>query len=127
VERQAAMREELRRGEVVGDLFEPLQNLRRSVEAVEKGATPEDTVEGLQMVIDQFNTAFEKLGLEEVPGKGATFDPNLHEALSLVPITDAALDGVVLEVFSPGYRIGSRLIQPARVLVGQLQESVGEA
>jgi molecular chaperone GrpE len=125
--RQAAMREELRRGEVVGGLFEPLQNLRRSVESVEQGASADDTVAGLLMVIEQFDTAFEKLGIEEVPGKGATFDPNLHEALSMVPTTDAALDGVVLEVFSPGYRIGSRLIQPARVVVGQLQESVGDA
>ncbi len=77
-----------------------------------------DNLTGLDMVIGQFMTAFEGLGLEEVPGKGARFDPNLHEALTMMPVMDPALDDVVVEVFSAGYRVGTRLIQPARVVVG---------
>ncbi len=122
LQRQAAAREERRRGEVVSSLFDPLQNLRRSIDAAQKGATVEDTVEGLEMVVHQFMGAFEKLGLEEVPGKGSTFDPNLHEALTMMPVTDPALDEVVIEVFDAGYRIGKTLIQPARVIVGRYTE-----
>lgn len=124
--RQASYREERRRGEVVGTLFEPVENLRRSVEVVRKGASDE-LAQGLELVLAQFMEAFQKLGLEEVPGKGAKFDPKLHEALTLVPVTDPALDGVVVEVFDTGYRIGSNLLKPARVIVGQLQEGLGEA
>ncbi len=122
LERQAAVKEELRRGEVVASLFEPVQNLRRSQEAAARGASAEDTAEGLKMVLSQFMAAFEGLGLEEVPGKGARFDPNLHEALTMIPITDPALDGVVIDVFAAGYRIGNRLITPAKVIIGQLPE-----
>ena len=122
LQRQATAREERRRGEVVSSLFDPLQNLRRSITAAQKGASVEDTVEGLEMVVHQFMTAFEKLGLEEVPGKGSTFDPSLHEALSMMPVTDPALDDVVIEVFDAGYRIGKTLIQPARVIVGRYTE-----
>lgn len=123
LERQAALKEEMRRGEVVAGLFEPVQNLKRSIDSATKGASLEDTVKGLQMVQGQFMDAFRKLGLEEVPGQGAKFDPNLHEALTMMPVSDPAMDDVVIEVFSAGYRIGSRLIAPARVVVGRLADA----
>lgn len=129
--RQASLKEELRRGEVVGTLFEPVENLRRSIEAIRK-AGGDDTVAGLELVLHQFIESFNKLGLEEVPGKGSRFDPNLHEALTAMPVTDPALDGVVIEVFDTGYRIGSRLLKAARVVIGQYPEdapsdTIGEA
>ena len=74
LERQAALKEEMRRGEVVAGLFEPVENLKRSIDAATKGASVDDTVKGLQMVQSQFMDAFKKLGLEEVPGQGAKFD-----------------------------------------------------
>jgi len=127
LERQAALKEQMRRGEVVVALFDPVQNLKRSVDAASKGASMDDTLKGLHLVQAQFMDAFKKLGLEEVPGEGARFDPNLHEALTTVPVTDPAMDEVVIEVFSAGYRIGSRLIAPARVVVGRLVEGAAEA
>ncbi len=127
LKRQAAVQEELRRGEVVSGLFEPVENLRRSLEAAKKGASNDDTIQGLELVLKAFMDSFGKLGLEEVPGKGAAFDPNIHEALTTMPVADAALDQVVIEVFAAGYRIGSRLIRPAKVIVGAYQEPVGEA
>lgn len=127
LKRQAAVQEELRRGEVVSGLFEPVENLRRSLDAAKKGASNDDTVQGLELVLKAFMDSFGKLGLEEVPGKGAAFDPNIHEALTMMPVPDAALDQVVIEVFAAGYRIGSRLIRPAKVIVGTYQDPVGEA
>ena len=115
------------RGEVVAALFEPTQNLRRSIKATRSAGVPEDLVGGLEMTLHMIMEAFQKLGLEEVPGKGSKFDPNLHEAIAMTSVTDPALDGIVLEVFSTGYRIGSRLIAPARVVIGQRSESAGEA
>ena len=117
--RQAALKEEVRRGEVVATLFEPVQNLQRSIDAGQKGSSMDDMLTGLEMLQNQFMEAFKGLGLEEVPGKGTRFNPNLHEALSLVPVPDASLDEIVIEVFSAGFRIGSRLITPARVIVGE--------
>ena len=118
LERLSAEKEEIRRGEVVSALFDPLQNLRRSKEAMERQGVDEGHTKGLDMVIRQILTAFEKLGMEEVPGKGAKFDPNLHEALTAMPVQDPALDEIIVEVYEAGYRLGSRLIRPARVVVG---------
>jgi len=96
-----------------------LENLRRSLPSLKQGSSVEDTSAGLEMVVQQFMSGFQALGLEEVPGEGAKFDPNLHEALSVIPVPDPALDDVIVSVFSAGYRIGTRLICPARVVVGQ--------
>lgn len=127
LERQAAVEAERRRGEVVGVLFEPAQNLRRSLDAMRKAGVQVEFISGLEIVVHQIMNAFHSLGLEEVPGKGAKFNPSLHEALTSMPVADPALDNVVMEVFSVGYRIGSRLIAPARVVIGQYQEPAGEA
>jgi len=127
LERAAALREELRRGEVVTTLFEPVQNLRRSVDAAKKGGTIDDLVKGLEMVLQQAMDGFQKLGLEEVPGAGARFDPRIHDAITTIPVSDPALDNVVMQVFSVGYRIGDRVIEPAKVIIGLHDDAGDEA
>ena len=127
LERQAVVKEELRRGEVVSSLFEPVENLRRSLDSLRRGASAEDTATGLDLVFKEFMSAFGALGLEEVPGKGARFDPKIHEALTTTPVMDEALDQAVVDVFAAGFRIGSRLIRPAKVIVGAYTAPIAEA
>jgi molecular chaperone GrpE len=114
IERQARIAEEIRRGEVVQTFFEPVENLARSIEA----AKGEPVESGLRMVHAQFLDALKRLGLEEVPGVGAPFNADIHEALATLPVQDPEQDGKVLQVYSHGYRIGSRLIRAARVVIG---------
>ena len=113
--RQAEFQRTMQRGESVAKMFEPLDNLKRSLDAIDDG----DAKDGLKMVVSQFMSALEELGLEMLHPEGSPFDPNLHEALSVVPVADEAQDGVVIEVFSAGYRVGSRLLKPARVVIGK--------
>lgn len=114
LERQARLTEEIRRGEVVQSFFEPVENLQRSIDAAR--GQPVET--GLRMVHAQFLDALKRLGLEEVPGVGAPFNADVHEAIATQPVEDAALDGTVVQVYSTGYRIGTRLIRAARVIIG---------
>lgn len=113
--RQAQFQREIQRGEILAKMFEPLNNLQRSLEVV----TDPDGRKGLEMVIHQFMEAFRELGLEMFSPDGMPFDPNFHEALSVVPVEDPEQDGMVINVFSAGYRVGSRLLQPARVVIGK--------
>ena len=117
--RQAKFQRELQRGETVAKMFDPLDNLTRSIESV----SDRDTKEGLKMVAHQFMGALSELGLEMLNPEGAKFDPNEHEALSVLPVDDPAKDDAVIEVFSAGYRVGSRLLKPARVVIGKFEES----
>ncbi len=123
LEDRASFAEELRRGEVVASLFDPVENLHRSLEA-SRGQPAE---EGLRIVYQQFMGALHALGLEEVPGAGARFDPAVHEAIATQPVQDADQDNVIQTVFAAGYRIGKRLIRPARVVIGSYSPPVAEA
>ena len=79
------------------------------------------------MVLHQFEEALKKLGMEEVPGVGTPFNPNLHEALALSPVTDPEQDGKVLMVHADGYTVNGKVLQAAQVVVGKYQEPAGEA
>lgn len=116
-QRQMENRETRRRGEVVKILFEPLENLRRSHASIEKNDP--DMAVGIGMVIKAFMKGFTDLGLEEITPDGQKFNPNEHNALMMQPTPDPALDEVVLQTYSVGYRIEGLVLQAAQVIVGK--------
>jgi len=121
---QADQRAERKGAELVEKFFEPVQNLKRSLQA--GTGDPASLVEGLKMVAHQFQSTLASLGLEEVPGVGAPFDPAIHEAIAVAPVTDKAQDGRVVVVHASGWRVGTKVLQPAQVVIGKL-ESPAEA
>jgi molecular chaperone GrpE len=76
-----------------------------------------DLAEGPMLVIAQkFRSGLEKFGLTAIGEKGDVFDPNLHEALVQVPTPDVTVN-TVADVIAQGYKIGDRLLRPAKVAV----------
>ena len=60
----------------------------------------------------------EKEGIERIQAKDQLFDPNLHEAVAAVETeSSGATANTVVQVLEPGYRLGGRLLRPARVVV----------
>ena len=69
---------------------------------------------GVEMIMTQFNTTLEKLGITEIEAMGQTFDPNIHNAV--MHIEDENLEkNVVAQVFQSGYRRGDRILRHAMV------------
>jgi molecular chaperone GrpE (heat shock protein) len=62
-------------------------------------------------------------GAERIAAEGERFDPALHEALGVLPVSEPALDGRVVKEWLRGYRLGSRVLRPARVMVGKQMPS----
>ena len=120
----AEAKAEKRAGQVVERFFEPVQNLRRALDQQDVSAA--DLRTGVQMVLKQFVTRMEELGLAEIPGVGAPFDPQVHDALAQMPVPSPEQNGKVIEVYATGWKVGDRVIQPAQVIVGIYQEP-GEA
>ncbi len=85
--------------------------------AVESGVKdPATLIPGVKTVLENFVKALSNLGCEVVPGKGAPFDPHVHEALSVAPGPE---DDTVLEVFQAGFTLHGKLVRPARVIVSK--------
>ena len=88
-------------------------NLER---ALKQETADEAYAKGVQMIMNQLKNVLEKLGIEEIPAQGETFDPNVH--IAVMHIDDEELgENVVAEVFQAGFRIGDKVIRHAMVKV----------
>jgi len=73
---------------------------------------------GFKSVADSLQSAVGKLGLVAYGEKGDVFDPKIHEALSATYSPDVTEDTCV-EIFQPGYKVGDKILRPARVAVAE--------
>jgi len=101
---------------LVRELLPVLDDLERALGAAE--VHDEATVvEGVRLVQRALAEQLAREGLEEIVAEGA-FDPHLHEALLSQP-GEGAEPGTVLQVVQKGYRLGDRVLRPARVVVAE--------
>lgn len=84
--------------------------------AAERSDNVEALRRGLEMIGDTFAKELENLGVSRFSAKGEKFDPALHEAVAQQPDENVP-EGVVSAEWSCGYRLGDRLLRPARVVV----------
>ena len=101
---------------LVVDLIPVLDNFERTISHVEAGATVESLVAGIKAVERQFKSVLESQNVKRVQSVGEPFDPELHEALGTEPNSELPDDTVSLEI-EPGYKMGDKVIRPARVKV----------
>jgi molecular chaperone GrpE len=99
---------------LVNELLPVLDDLERALAAAEEHeeAKLED---GVRLVHRSLVDALQKEGLAEIETDGA-FDPNVHEALLSQP-DDEKEPGQIVDVLQKGYRLGDRVLRPARVIV----------
>ncbi len=106
---------------LVKELLPVLDDLERALAAAEEHeeATLE---EGVRLVHRELADALAREGLAEIETNGV-FDPHVHEALLSQPSDQD--EGSVLEVVQKGYRLGDRVLRPARVVVAAPREDDG--
>ena len=112
------------KGRVLKEMLPVVDNLERAIEHATATAGSNAIVEGVQLVLRQFLTAFERLEVSPVEAAGQPFDPNLHEAISQQD-SDAP-PGTVVQVLQRGYRSGDRLLRPALVVVAKAKSPPAE-
>jgi molecular chaperone GrpE len=96
-----------------------VDDLDRGILAAKQHAESQDVVTGLELVRRSLLTRLGQLGVTHAPARGELFDPDRHEAVALVPVTDPAQDGRVIDVMREGYLIGEATLRPAGVAVGK--------
>jgi molecular chaperone GrpE len=97
-------------------LLPVLDNLERAVEQAGEGSNGTALLDGVRMVLRQFDEALRALGLSPIPTLGEPFDPTLHEAIAGEERSDVDRDTVVDEL-QRGWRLHDRVLRPAQVRV----------
>ncbi len=98
---------------LVKELLPVLDDLERALEAAAEHEEAK-LEEGVALVERQLRSTLAKEGLEEVDTEGH-FDPHVHEALLAQP--SEADEGDIIQVLQKGYRLGDRILRPARVVI----------
>lgn len=110
------------RAEVLLELLPVIDNFERALASLENsGGDAESLRHGVELIHKQFKDALTKFGLEPVESVGQTFDPHLHEAVTIEP-TDKHKENTVIEEFQRGYKLGEKLLRPAKVKVASSPE-----
>jgi len=86
--------------------------------AKEENASVESITEGLEMTDKVFISTMEKFGVESIHPDGEAFNPEFHEAVTMVPMPDKD-SNTVLEGVQTGFTLNGRLVRPAMVVVVQ--------
>ena len=108
----------------IASLLPALDNLNRA--AASADAPRESILEGIRSIASTFEAALTNAGVEPIQSVGEEFDPELHEAVDTAE-TGSEMDGKVIEEYSRGFRMGDRLLRPARVKVGRSSTQAREA
>ena len=83
--------------------------------------TDANLVGGIKMVLGELKKAFESEGIKKMDVVGKPYDPQTAEAIAVIPAKPEQ-DGVVLEEVQMGFLMDDKVLRPARVVVGKMQE-----
>lgn len=113
----------------VKELLPVLDSLEKAVESTEGHEVHNEEVvtrikEGVDMTLDMFTRAMEKFNVQQINPVGEPFDPQQHEAMSMVPSAEAEPNSVIA-VMQKGYTLNDRVVRPAMVMVAKAPEPEG--
>ena len=103
---------------VLKDLLQVRDSLERGLQIDPESVTVDSLIEGQQLTLKMLDKVMQDHHLEEIDPAGEPFDPELHEAMTVMPSPEHE-ENTVLEVLQKGYRLHDRLIRPAMVVVSR--------
>ena len=121
MEREKARVMEADRTQLAQVLLEAVDELERALAAAGDATGP--LVDGVRLTLASLEKKVAELGAVRICVLGQRFDPHVAEAIDLVPVSDGAQDDVVVQEVRAGYRIGDRVLRPARVRVGRIAQA----
>ena len=101
------------------ELLPVIDNLERALEAAPEGEQAVKPIaEGVELTLKSFSDALKKFHIEVVDPVGEPFDPQFHQAMSMVENPDVE-PNTVTHVMQKGYTLNGRLVRPAMVMVSK--------
>jgi molecular chaperone GrpE len=108
------------REEVIKEILPVMDNLERALSSTQGDAS--GVVEGVKLVLRQFQSVLERFEIKAFSSVGEVFDPSRHEAISQIETSEAPA-GTVFREMQKGYVMGTRLVRPALVAVAKAPPS----
>ena len=107
------------RDDATGDVLIKIVPVLDVIEQALKMIDDEKVAKGVKMIEDEITKLLASYNVTEIEAEGKDFDPKYHEAIMQAPAEKGELCDTVKEVFQKGYKMGDRVIRPARVIVNK--------
>ena len=107
------------RDDATGDVLIKIVPVLDVIEQALKMIDDEKVAKGVKMIEDEITKLLASYNVTEIEAEGKDFDPKYHEAIMQAPAEKEELCDTVKEVFQKGYKMGDRVIRPARVIVNK--------
>lgn len=105
---------------IIKDLLPVIDSLEQAlgIESEESGVSHESMKQGIELTLQLLMNTLEKSKVMQINPEGENFDPQQHEAMSMVE-QEGMPSGTIIQVFQKGYLLNDRIIRPARVIVAK--------
>jgi molecular chaperone GrpE len=104
---------------IMKDLLQVWDSLERGLGVTGESPTIESLVEGQELTLKMLEKVMQGHNLEVIDPLGQPFNPEFHEAVTVLPSADVE-ENTVIEVLQKGFRLHERLIRPAMVVVSRM-------
>ncbi len=104
---------------VLKGLLPIVDDFERGIDAARNSDDSEAIREGMELIYNKLVKYLEKNGVKAIESTGSDFDPELHEAIAMVPVEDESMKGKIIDTPTKGYTINDKVLRHAKVVVGQ--------
>lgn len=104
---------------VLKGLLPVVDDFERGLAALESTDDTDAAKQGMQLIYNKLIKYLEQNGVKPIESTGAEFNPDLHEAIAMVPTEDEKMKGKVIDTPTKGYTINDKVLRYAKVAVGQ--------
>lgn len=96
-----------------------VDDFERGIEANQTTNDPDSLRQGMELIYQKLVKFLSQNGVKPIESTGADFDPELHEAIAMVPTPDDSQKGKVIDTPNKGYTLNDKVLRHAKVVVGQ--------
>ena len=104
---------------VIKGLLPIVDDFERGLQASENSQDPAEIRKGMELIYQKLIKYLEQNGVKAIDSTGKPFDPELHEAIAMVPAQSEDQKGIVIDTPTKGYTLHDKVIRHAKVAVGQ--------
>lgn len=96
-----------------------VDDFERALSAMRQQEGSDEYLKGVELIYNNLMKYLQQNGVKEFGAKGEEFNPDIHEAIAVVPVTDDSQKNKIIDTIQKGYTVNDKMIRPAKVAVGQ--------
>lgn len=104
---------------VVLAFLDVLDDLDLALSNIQKSDSLEGVMEGVELIISKFTQTLKSQEVTEMDVIGTPFNPDIHDAVAMIPTEDKEMKGKVIDCVQKGYQLADKVIRHPKVVVGQ--------